>query len=75
VKGDHDKVSHVQLVEVLLQTGNGGSGIKVHPQMIKVDISRQTEGLAVSGRDVVGVSTLSNVHERVNIGVRGRGAR
>jgi hypothetical protein len=43
--------------------------------MINVDISRQTEGLEVSGRDVVGVSTLSNVHERVNIGVRGRGAR
>jgi hypothetical protein len=46
VKRDHRKASHVQptvmevLIKIVLQTGNGGSGIEVHPQMIDVDIRR-----------------------------------
>ena len=79
VKGDQREVSHVQpmvmevLIKVLLQTGNGGSRVEVHPQMIDVNIRWQTEGLKVGSRDVEGVSALGNGHERVNIGVKMHG--
>ena len=75
VKRDHRKASHVQpmvmevLIKIVLQTGNGGSGIKVHPQMIDVDIRRQVERLQICSSDVEGMRKLGDMHERVNIGV------